>query len=93
MFTSWFGDDEATGQTSSSAGDGADDERFVATTGYWSQYYGNVREIVAETLLRAGEVSLGFARPDHGSAAARRASGTGRSTSSGSAASRGSRAG
>lgn len=33
------------------------------STGYWSRYYGDVRRIVGETLMRAGEVALGVDRP------------------------------
>jgi hypothetical protein len=32
-------------------------------TGYWSHYYGDVRAIVGESLMRAGEVALGVDRP------------------------------
>ena len=64
MFTDWFGD-IAEGVPQRAWGLHTDGV-FVATTGYWFQYYGNVREIVRQTLLRAGEVSLGFARPAAG---------------------------
>ena len=66
MFTSWFGDDATTGDPQPAWGWHEDLQRFVATTGYWSQYYGDVRSIVTQTLLRAGEVSLGYARPEPG---------------------------
>jgi hypothetical protein len=33
-------------------------------TGYWLHFFGNVRAIVAETLMRAAEVSLGVDRPE-----------------------------
>ena len=32
-------------------------------TGYWSNYHGDVRAIVGETMMRAGEVALGVDRP------------------------------
>ena len=46
MFTSWFGDDATTGDPQLAWGWHQDLQRFVATTGYWSQYYGDVRSIV-----------------------------------------------
>ena len=36
----------------------------VRHTGYWALYYGDVRGIVRETLLRAGEAALGYVRPN-----------------------------
>ena len=52
----WFG--EQGGNPQPAFGFGA------LATGYWARYHGDVRQIVAETLMSAGEVALGVDRPD-----------------------------
>jgi hypothetical protein len=64
LFTKWFGEVDGPGTTQPKFGYDEQTDRLALTTGYWQQYYGDVRGIVAETLMRAGEVSLGVDRPN-----------------------------
>jgi hypothetical protein len=61
MLRSWFGDD-ANGNPQRPFS--TDINSWNPTTGYWFHYYGNVREIVEKTLIRAAEVALGVDRHD-----------------------------
>jgi len=63
MRHSWFGDVLGGGPQPPWGGPHPDRPGKTFTTGYWAFYYGNVRQIVTETLTRAAEVSLGVARP------------------------------
>ena len=64
MLEKWFGD--VNGQPQPPFGSIDADGNIVLKTGYWTQYYGDVRAIVKETLLRAGEAALGYTRPNVG---------------------------
>jgi hypothetical protein len=62
MRRDWFGEDPVTGTGQPAFGFDATGA-LTLTTGYWALYYGDVRTIVAETLMRAAEVALGVKRP------------------------------
>jgi hypothetical protein len=59
MLRKWFGDDQQGNRQQPFS----DRPPLNLTTGYWTHYYGDVRSIVAETLMRAAEVSLGVDHP------------------------------
>jgi hypothetical protein len=64
LLTKWFGELDGPGTDQRQFGYDTQADRLTLTTGYWKQYYGDVRGIVAETLRRAAEVSLGVDKPD-----------------------------
>ena len=65
MLTHWFGDVGGSPQPAFGSSHPVTG-KVVRHTGYWAHYYGDVRAIVKDTLLRAGEVALGYERPNVG---------------------------
>jgi hypothetical protein len=60
----WFGEDATTPGPQPPFNIDPAQGPINLTTGYWALYYGDVRTIVAETLMRAAEVALGVERPN-----------------------------